>query len=66
MATAPCRCGRRVTLGIHLDVRRSPAVLEADVAPVRDWLVGTFQLVPAGTEGDHIDWDEEAARHLHR
>lgn len=53
----PCRCRQRATLGIYLDFWRTPAVLEAEAAPVRDWLVSTFRLVPAGTEGDHINWD---------
>ncbi|MFF3313435.1 SsgA family sporulation/cell division regulator [Streptomyces sp. NPDC002952] len=36
------------------------ALFEAPRAPLRAWLSATYDLVPAGTEGDRIDWD----RHL--
>jgi hypothetical protein len=58
----PCPCHRRETLHIGLKGRDGRALLETDVAPVRDWLAGTFALVPAGTEGRSIDWDTSFER----
>ncbi|MFD3330475.1 SsgA family sporulation/cell division regulator [Streptomyces sp. NPDC058701] len=33
------------------------ALFEAPRAPLRAWLASTYDLVPAGTEGERIDWD---------
>jgi hypothetical protein len=33
------------------------ALFELPVAPVADWLAGTYTLVPAGSELDGADWD---------
>ncbi|MEV0175499.1 SsgA family sporulation/cell division regulator [Streptomyces sp. NPDC050803] len=34
------------------------ALFEIPAEPVREWLAGTFAMVPRGTELDGVDWDQ--------
>ncbi|GJF33986.1 hypothetical protein KNE206_66860 [Kitasatospora sp. NE20-6] len=37
--------------------RQSSAVLELPVPALAEWLEGTYEIVPAQTEGESLDWD---------
>ncbi|MEU4098727.1 SsgA family sporulation/cell division regulator [Streptomyces sp. NPDC026673] len=46
---------RRVVL-LRLEVQDLSSLFELDLARLRGWLEETFQLVPPGTEFDHVEW----------
>ncbi|MBO1331218.1 SsgA family sporulation/cell division regulator [Streptomyces sp. VRA16 Mangrove soil] len=43
-------------LYFSLDRPAGHATFETDLLPVRRWLDATYELVPAGSEGDLMDW----------
>ncbi|MFI8185283.1 SsgA family sporulation/cell division regulator [Actinacidiphila glaucinigra] len=45
----------RVVL-LRLEVQQMSSLFEMDLVQLQGWLEETFQLVPPGTEFDHIDW----------
>lgn len=56
--------GTADTVRLHLEPSHAFALIEADRAGLRNWIRRTFDLVPAGTESRHIDWDTLAHRLL--
>lgn len=52
------------TVRLRLGPSHAFALFEADRAGLRTWIRRTFDLVPAGTESRHIDWDSLAHRLL--
>ncbi|MEU3519928.1 SsgA family sporulation/cell division regulator [Streptomyces sp. NPDC006654] len=52
---APKGAGR--SLFFSLDRPAGHATFEANLPVIRQWLDSTFEMVPAGSEGDLLDWD---------
>jgi len=55
----PARTADGDQLCLALSSPHGNALLEADLATVRDFLARTWEIVPAGTEIAHIDMDAE-------
>jgi Streptomyces sporulation and cell division protein, SsgA len=49
---------------ILLSDTEGTAMLRVPGAPFEEWLTKTYSVVPAGTEGDHLYWDEVVRRLL--
>jgi hypothetical protein len=52
------------TVNIALSSPFGQAQFDAQVAPLSEFLHRTYELVPAGQEGDYIDLDAEISEHL--
>ncbi|MDA8368595.1 MAG: SsgA family sporulation/cell division regulator [Nocardiopsaceae bacterium] len=53
------------TINIALSSPFGQAQFDAAVSPLAEFLHRTYEIVPAGREGDYIDLDGEIERHLH-
>ncbi|MET8505774.1 SsgA family sporulation/cell division regulator [Streptomyces sp. NPDC004787] len=56
------RGGRGGRLRIRLGGTGSPVLVDVDRRALRAWLASTFEVVPPGTEPDHVDWTAELRR----
>ncbi|MEV6118722.1 SsgA family sporulation/cell division regulator [Streptomyces sp. NPDC052109] len=54
------------SIRILLNGREGTAVLRVPAAPFEKWLTKTFSVVPAGTEQDHLYWDDVVRELLQR
>ncbi|WP_067964188.1 SsgA family sporulation/cell division regulator [Nocardiopsis trehalosi] len=53
------------TINIALSSPFGQAQFDAPVSPLAEFLHRTYEIVPAGQEGDYVDLDSEIERHLH-
>ncbi|MFC4565913.1 SsgA family sporulation/cell division regulator [Nocardiopsis mangrovi] len=53
------------TINIALSSPFGQAQFDAAISPLAEFLHRTYEIVPAGQEGDHVDLDAEIERHLH-
>ncbi|MDA2806892.1 SsgA family sporulation/cell division regulator [Nocardiopsis suaedae] len=60
----PSKGGDERTVNIALSSPFGQAQFDAAVAPLAEFLHRTYEIVPAGEEGGHIDLDAEIDRHL--
>jgi hypothetical protein len=56
--------GREGVVVVRLGPRGASASFATDRYTLRRWLGRTEELVPAGTEGERVDWEEVVARLL--
>ncbi|MDA2812893.1 SsgA family sporulation/cell division regulator [Nocardiopsis sp. RSe5-2] len=61
----PSKSGDERTVNIALSSPFGQAQFDAPVAPLAEFLHRTYEIVPAGEEGGHIDLDAEIERHLY-
>ncbi|CAM4027800.1 SsgA family sporulation/cell division regulator [Nocardiopsis rhodophaea] len=61
----PARGEGERTINIALSSPFGQAEFDAQVAPLAEFLHRTYEIVPAGQEGDYIDLDSEIERHLY-
>ena len=61
----PSKGGDERTVNIALSSPFGQAQFDAPVAPLAEFLHRTYEIVPAGEEGGHIDLDAEIERHLY-
>ncbi|WP_399895969.1 SsgA family sporulation/cell division regulator [Streptomyces sp. BBFR51] len=57
----PAHLDERATAWLQLDSYDVTALFELPVPPLTEWLEHSYELVPAGTEVEGLDWDEVIA-----
>ncbi|MFE7750254.1 SsgA family sporulation/cell division regulator [Streptomyces sp. NPDC057428] len=54
----PAHLDERTTAWLRLDSHDLTALFEMPAPPLAEWLGHSYELVPAGTEMEGLDWDE--------